>query len=305
MRSSRPEERPRSFAPPLYLWCAVAATLAVLFLASLPAFNRFNAVDRTFFESSVRRLDTFRERAGGDVKSLKVLAIGSSLMGRAVYFDEQMEALAERRGFPNLVFVRITRSGADISNFTPLLSHMAQAAPDIILVESDSVFYNRHKIKNVFLREYIIFLRALLMANLKSGPTLPEPRVYENEFDLAWADKSFARPGKSLLDRAVLDWNEMGFTGRVKIERFFSEAAKTGARVVVVDIPRNPEFLARIQRQETNVDKQRLEDDYGVRSIMFDGEHRPELYSDYAHLNEKGRSVFSDWLIEKLKGGRL
>ncbi|CAG1064935.1 hypothetical protein BAC1_00507 [uncultured bacterium] len=280
--------------------------LAVFFLASIPAFNRFNAVDRTFFESSARRLETFRERAGGGGKSLKVLAIGSSLMDRAVYFDEQMEALAESRGLPNLVFARITRSGGDISNFMPLLSQMAQAAPDIILVESDSVFYDRHTIKNVFLREYIVFLRALLMANLKSGPTLPEPRVYiENEFDLALDGKTSARPGKTLLDKALLDWNEMGLTGRYKIELFLSEAGKTGAKVVLINIPRNPEFLARIQREGANGEKQRLEDDYGIRSIMFDGEHSPELYSDYAHLNEKGRSVFSDWLIEELKGGRL
>jgi hypothetical protein len=186
---------------------------------------------------------------------------------------------------------------------------MAKAAPDIILVESDSVFYNRHKIKNVFLREYIVFLKALLMANLKSGPTLPEPRVYvENEFDLQGNDRMpLARPNKTFLYNALLKWNGMGLTDSVSIERFLSEAGKTGAKVVLVDIPRNPEFeaLARNQRQEVNGEKQRLEDGYGVKSIRFDGEHRPEFYSDYAHLNEKGRSVFSDWLIEELKGGRL
>lgn len=236
-----------------------------------------------------------------------MLAIGSSLMDRAVYFDEQMEALAERRGLPNLVFGRITRPGGDISNFMPLLDHVAQTAPDIILVESDSVFYDRHKIKNLFLRDYIVFLRAFLMANLKSGPTLPEPRVYvENEFDAGGDRAPRARLNKTLLDEALLNWNEMDLTDSVKIERFFSGAAKTGARVVLVGIPRNPEFeeLARSSSKVPIGLKQRIEDDFGVKLIRFD-EHRPEFYSDNAHLNEKGRSMFSLWLIEELKGGRL
>jgi len=277
--------------------------LAALFFASLPAFNRYNVDEIGFSEASAGRLGSFRGRHGE--KGLRVLAIGSSLMGKAVFFDGRMEALAKRQGLTGIEFMRISRPDGDLSTFMPLLSDMAEAAPDIILIESDSVFYDRHMVKNAFAREYMSFLKAMLMESLKSKrPVFPKPEqvFIENDFDLPVK----SRLNKVSLDETLLKWDQRSLADIEEIAPFFSDLARRGIKAVLVSIPRHPEFerLAGGHGPETAVLQKRLERYYGVKSISFQGEAGAECYSDHAHLNGEGRLRFSLWLIEVLKGGR-
>ena len=152
MGSSLPEKA-RPFAPPLAVWLIVAALLAAIFLLSLPAFNRYRIADRAFYEASLSRLASLSARENGGKKPLRVIAIGSSSMGKAVFMDNDMEALAGKHGLERFEFMRLTRPLGGIKEFMPLLDGIYSAAPDIILMESDSAFYDRHKGRNACVRK--------------------------------------------------------------------------------------------------------------------------------------------------------
>lgn len=295
VRSSQPDARTALSAPPLFVWLIVAAASAVLFLISLPAFNQYNSGDKMFFDASVRRLESLPER-GTVKKGLRVIALGSSLMGRAVPFDKKMEELAEGQGLAGLEFVRVSRPNADLKSFRPLLDALARSRPDLILIESDSVLYDRRDDR--FFRKYADFFRAMLMESLKSKrPVLPQAeKVYlDNEFDIPVQVKNRGRA----LAAAVHAWKRRKMSAPEDIKFFFSEAARKGISVKLVRIQRSPEFEKLIH--DDGLKTARLLKNYGLKSLNFPGEIRAEYYSDHAHLNSEGRAKFSLWLIEEFK----
>jgi len=301
VRSSRPEKGQLS-SPPVAVWVIVAFISAAFFLLSLPAFNSYRVADRAFHEASARRLASFKARSGGAKKNLRVIAIGSSLMGKAVFIDDEMESLAISRGLDGLEFMRLTRPAGNITDFMPLSDAIFEAAPDIILVESYSAMYDRKAVRNAFSRKYVAFLKAMLMESLKAGRPLL-PRAEE-----AHAEEDFERPlleNRALpLDSLIAHWNERSSIDISESGPFFSGAAGRGIRVVLVDIPRDPEFERRSggpSLEEVRLRKA-LEEDYGVLSVTFPRPIEAKSYSDHVHLNAEGRLEFSLWLIEELKG---
>lgn len=304
MGSSLPEKA-RPSAPPLALWLIVAALMAALFLLSLPAFGRYRAAERAFYEASLRRLASFSARENNGKKPLRVIAIGSSAMGKAVFMDKDMEALAGKHGLERLEFMRLTMPAGGIRDFMPLLNGIYSAAPDIILVESNSALYERHRVRNAFARKYTEFLKAMLMGSLKAGRfALPAPEEPHTE-------EEFERPlpgnGAPSLDSIILHWKDKSLAGIEGSAPFFSEAVKRGIRVVLVDIPRHPAFERRAgdPGPEAAGLRKRLKEDYGVESISFPAGLGESFFSDFVHLNGEGRLEFSLWLIEVLKGASV
>lgn len=297
-------EKARPSAPPLAVWLIVAALLAAIFLLSLPAFSRYRVAERTFYEASLRRLASFSVRDNGARQPLRVIAIGSSAMGKAVFMDDDMEALAGKRGLERLEFMRLTIPAGGITDFMPLLNGIHSAAPDVIIVESNSALYERHRVRNAFARKYTEFLKAILMDSLKAGRfVFPKPEELHTE-------EEFERPlpenWAPSIDSLILNWNDKSLIGIGESGLFFSEAAKRGTRVVLVDIPRHPEFERRVGAPGPEALEllRRLEKDYGVESISFPREIGESSFSDFVHLNGEGRLEFSLWLIEELKGAR-
>jgi len=299
--SSRAEKGQGS-SPPLVVWAVVALISAAFFLLSLPAFDRYRTADRVFHEASAMRLESFKARSGGAKKTLRVIAIGSSLMGKAVFIDSEMESLAKSRGLDGLEFMRLTRPAGNITGFMPLSAAIYEATPDIILVESYSALYDRNAVKNAFSRKYVAFLKAMLMESLKAGRPLL-PRAEE-----AHAEEDFERPllGNLALsiDSLISHWNERSLIDTDVSGPFFSGAAERGIRVVLVDIPRDPEFERRAggPGHEEATLRKRLEEEYGAMSLRFPRAIGEKSYSDHVHLNGEGRLEFSLWLIEELKG---
>ena len=303
MRSYLPEKG-RLSSPPVAVWLIVAALSAALFLSSLPAFNRYRVAERTLYDASVLRLASFGKRESGLRQSLRVIAIGSSVMGKAVFMDNDMEALAFRHGLEGFEFMRLTRPAGSVKDFMPLLDDLFAAAPDIILLEASSVFHDIHRVRNAFARKYAEFLKGMLMKSLKAGRfTLPEPEE-------AHTEEAFERPllgnRAPSLASLIIHWKERSPIGISELAPFFSEAGKRGIRVVLVGIPRHPEFEKHIgpPGPEERELRERLEEDYGVESIEFPSRTGAASYSDFVHLNGEGRLEFSLWLIEVLKGAR-
>lgn len=269
-----------------------------LSLPSVFAFRKFQA-EEPFTNNSVRRLESFSGRDKGK-ENMRVIAIGSSIMKRAVMFDWKMEDFSGRNGLGGLQFLRLTRPNCQTADILPFFGKILDARPDVILIESDSVFYQRRE--DDFFKEYPDFLRDMILKSLKARkPVIPKKGYaldIESDLPIKYTDDMLKAALFFIRNRSLMDFGE--------IEPFFKEAAARGVRVVLVDIPRAPEFerLAAIDRAETAGLLEKLSQGYGVRLIGFPVKLGAEYYWDQTHLKEEGRLKFSLWLVQTLKGMR-
>lgn len=299
MKSSQADPKGALPAPPLRVWWAAAAAFAGLFLLTLPLFHRYKADEKLFVEASLLRLESFSAGRSGK-KGIRVIAAGSSLMARATLFDWRMEDFAGENGLEGVGFLRMTRPSSDLADFSPLFGKIFEALPDIILIESESVFYVRRD--KSFFREYPDFLRTAINVSLKAKkPALPKLEADIQDADLSPLRGKKTRNKLKAAVSSVRNWTLAEFEA---IEPFFREAAARGIRVVLLDIRRAPEFeeLAGIDAPDTGGLLERLENEYGVTVIGLPEKMGTEYYSDHAHINEEGRVRFSSWLVRALKG---
>ncbi len=299
MKSSHSNARQLLSPPPLYVWAAAALAFAAIFLPSFIAFMDFRSNERPFIEASKRRIESFSGKASGD--GMRAVAIGSSLFRRAILYDGKMEALAAARGLNGLEFLRLTRPDCELRDYAPLIDGLLSARPDVIIIESDTLFHIRRN--TGLLMGYSDFLKQMLLKSLSSGrlviperqkygPDRPEdPPVPEMELRISTEIRL-----KALRNRASAD--------KDSIEGFLKKAASQGARIVLVDMQREPGFerLAGLGRQQTASLAGSLPEEYGVTLISYPGELGKEFFWDHAHLNEEGRTRFSRWLVDVLKG---
>jgi len=300
VRSSARKARGGLFAPPLRVWIAAAAVFALLFILSASAFWDLRYNEKPFMEDSRKRLEALSER---DKKGLRVVAIGSSLFRRAIFFDGRMEAFAADNGFSGLEFLRITRPGCEIKDFEPFFDRVLDARPDVLLIESDALFFVRPR--RDFFREYPDFMRHVLLKSM-SSKRLVFPRFAVQEIDGA-TDLPVITEGLG-----TAQMNELGLRNlkqRLPAEglganALLQKAAAMGIRLVIVDMRREPGFekFAGIERAQTAALAKNLPAEYGAALISHPEELGREYYWDYAHLNEEGRRRFSLWLLGALKG---
>ncbi|MBZ0220871.1 MAG: hypothetical protein K8I01_10625 [Candidatus Methylomirabilis sp.] len=303
MKSSRPEHKyPQPF-PPLRLWHIVAALFTCVFLVSLPAYRTYHLeAEAAYRNSYLQRFEKFSDRSDAGDKGLRVIAIGSSLMAYAIMPDQAFEELASEK-LMSLKFLHLARPCAVLEDFKLFFEKVLDVRPSIILLESDSVFY--HRCEKGFLKSYPDFLREAVRKSLKvKRPALPEPHIntYANIRDdvprLQAVKKSAGRIKKS-----VASFNRRTLVGFDEVGTFFSEAAKRGVRVALVDVRRSPEFeaLAGDYKSDRAALFERLRSEYRITMVAFPEEMASEFYADPAHMNEAGRKRFSQWLVKELK----
>jgi len=297
---SFPSRPGSSSAPPLWVWCAAAAVFALLFFLSASSFwdRRYN--EKPFMEDSRKRLEALSKR---DKKGLRVIAIGSSLFRRGMLYDTKMEAFAKENGLEGLAFLRLTRHDSDISNYEPFFDKVIAARPDIVLIESDSLFYVR--LPRDFYREYPDSLRRVLLKSL-SAKSLVLPAAAAHELDSETdppipieqlkASHSHEAGLRNLKQRVPADPD--------RVDALLRKAAEAGVRIVILDMRREPGFekLAGINTEQAAALLKGIPEEYGVRLTSQPGELGREYYWDYAHLNEDGRLRFSLWLVSVLRG---
>jgi hypothetical protein len=328
MGNPSPPQATHPSAPPLWVWIAAIAVALILVLISIPPFLSYSANHRDpFYPACLRRIENLNVPANTPHdRMLRTVAVGSSLLRCAAFDNTQMEEFAQDKGFGALRFVRLTRNSGEIRHFQPLLDDIIAAKPDILLIHADMLLYRRQGKGLDFVLEYNEYIKHLLLRGLSKLTGRPvglgrennphglldtEPPPAGTEMPGANSGAENHRPQGAGSRRELLAYLNT-FARRKSLGSMdpadpvvaaLRRAHEQGIRIVLLVIPRTWEVEQSIpfaQRRHAQVLLHQAETLFGARVLTFGRRLGNDFYGDFAHLNEKGRLEFSNWLLPRL-----
>lgn len=281
---------------PLMVW---AMTLGfVILMAAGTLYLYFQT--KPFIEFNSDRLAAFK-----DVKGKKVAGIGSSLMYNATYFDDFMSDFCLKNGYESIRFLRIVRYGSSIEDFFQLLNPILDASPDVILIESNLLFFNRGERRlPSAAADFKKFLKFLIRYPERINDF---QRGERGNLELMM-ELPFQSPKQDTVERlqraAKLKKMQVRNPDELKeLSVFFSMCKERQIKVVIVEIPgflENGMAEWSLKKQKIASLCQALETEYGTEYLTFPYQFGLEYYRDFAHFNQKGRESYSRWLVKCL-----
>lgn len=291
-------------APPPWAF-ALALALALAGLAPLLRHaDRFGAradPDRFYATPRLARL-----RGPGP---LRVVAIGSSLVGCGLAFDGDLEALGAAQGHP-LRFVRFTHAGRKLDSIPPLLDRIARQPPDLLVLEAEFLVWGDRPVSPLRYaladRRQRLFQAALLgLIRLGPGGRDPDAGAEANRAPDAWERRQAIQPtvfdGPAYL-QAVAEFGPQRPDELAAVLAGLAELRRRGCRVVLLPMGRSAEAQALFPAEQTAVFR------LAVARLAASGfpvdPQAPPLppagYLDAAHLNAAGQVGRSRWFIAQL-----
>jgi hypothetical protein len=311
-------------AAPLWVWCASLALVILLGVTSLAPFLRYRSEqDRAFFNDCATRIDALGQGSGatGAKAPIRIIGIGSSLLYRATYNQREMSEFAQIEGFAQLDFLRLTRGGAELLQFAPLMDRIIAARPDILLIQADLLTYRWHSEREELFHQHAEYVKLMLIRGLsliagnpswlrgqtaspvllnEAGDTLADGRMPGREKPpLQDVAEEAAGKARALNDRLPVT----RFDAADPVLQTLKRARERGIRIVLLGIPRISEVEVLIPQAERRRERELLrqtEELFGARYIAFDRSLGPDCFEDSAHLNKRGRAEFSRWLITQM-----
>jgi hypothetical protein len=294
------------------VWGVAAGLFLALLLASLPSFLAERAQrERSFREqclaalAAIRETDGVRGRAGR-----KVIAIGSSLIYCGTFQGEQMTAFAMRERLEPIRYLCLARSYGEADAFVPLLPAIADAAPDLLLVESEALQYrwDQNGLSGA-MRDHAAFFRRWLKAALAriSGRRPEPPREPSSPFirEAIDAKGAMSTAGEQLAQLDAHHRPQGPFRPGDPLVAALASLRARGVRIVVVETPRPAAARQALSDDEIRRAEARLrhlERACGASVLRFDRQLGPGAFLDFAHLAPEGRAEYSRWLLSRLPG---
>jgi len=229
-----------------------------------------------------------------------------------------MQAFAEHKGFGAITYLRLIRGAGILSDFVPVLDRVVAARPGVLLIETDSLLYDHSGEWARIMMDYNNFLKSLVMTTLglpagKQASPAPiaslDTALFPEDPPGKTATRPVARQGRLVHALAIplrtplkhLDPTDPAI-------KMLIRANNHGIRIVLVRIPRSRDTQRLIPaehriREGLIIQEARRLFDAGF--IEFNGTLDDDCYRDFSHLNEKGREIFSPWLLTEIKKIKL
>jgi hypothetical protein len=292
--------------PPLRSWIAFMIIVAGLAVLSTYAFMIDETDPEICYDRA--RLASLNRPAGPGTK--KIVAVGTSLLACATYFDDHMDEFSWNSGTGRVRFLRITRPSVSINQLAPLLENILDARPDILILERNILFYHYYPSVGDLAARHSDFLRRKIKG-IAAMYTGPQETLNDMPVGILDRDEDLERVP---FRRGALEWKEYKevrtrFTGpgryvdRKITEDFIDIAHKQNIKVILVDFPRTADadtLILKSDRQLIDSYTDLYKRLYGVRYLHFPEELPLEYFRDYSHLNFKGRELFSAWLLTEI-----
>jgi hypothetical protein len=295
-------QRKKSKYPPIIAWIiAVFLTgiiiLLVVFLSEPPILKYLNA-------------ERLIEPDQTGIDSKKVIIIGSSIVRRAVLYDDLMDSIAEAKNLDNYSINRFVIGGGRISFFMPLLDRLLDAKPHLIIIQNSMIIYGKNNYDLI----------------------LEKPRYYYKEQFCSFIgidkyDRNYyfnRNRNKPLNDWQILKRQSDGQTPSNKkkvienkkkyyinqpddlpeeLDNFLIKAKEKGIRIIALEIQRSPEVSSYmpVSEEERIALQNTFSKEYGITFLEFPFDLEMEDYLDYNHVVPKVQLKYSEWLIEQLK----
>ncbi len=287
-------------SPPLWVWLVVLAVLVGLYVAALPALHTFQSVPQEdFVRVNSQRIRHFSQtREPGMLSTYRVIALGNSLLYRATFLDSRMETLAEERGLSCLRFLRVTRAVGRLSHFEPLRDEIMDARPDLLVIQTD-LLLTEHSLARVY-PQFLRFWIGRQMDSLK-GPRRPYPNANlqpDEETPRQWRQD---RAAFGQFARFFKRQRRKGWIDPDRLAAWIDKALREGVTVLLLETPRSVPVHTLIEQSAVKRVQEPLPKQWETIVLSYPVPLPLTYFTDFTHLNARGRDIYSDWLLDALK----
>jgi len=287
--------------PPLYVWL-----IAIAFSTSIIA-----GADFILGEPVLKYLNADRLNAVDTSKSVKrVVIIGTSIVRRAVYFDEVMDSLAVSNQKSEYRFNRFVLGSVNLYYFYPLFEIILEAEPDIIIFQNSLIIYDKENTnqgfdsRKKFCKEWIgnsfgiDDYNLYYFFNRKPNELLTSEQIKLFQIKTRTPDR---------LERILINKKKF-FIREIEaippeLENLLITANVKGIRLIGMDIPRSPDvrsYMPASKDLKINLQEQ-YQNKYGITFWECPFDLDMDSYLDYNHVTPAVQEEYSKWLISKIK----
>lgn len=297
-------------APPLAVWALVAAALAVLLIAPLPAyFDSRAAYEQALTDLNRARVDRFfTAREAAPARPL-VAAVGTSLLFRASFQDSDMESLSAHPGEPAFRFLRIAAARAQFHQYRNAVEALIARRPDLLLLQIDLCYMdNLPQAYPKFLAGQCAAFWSRLISVVTRHPSR-RPMFTGNRVKDIFGEPQrngfrANRPEAVNEYRLTLERHAANIrTNQAEFSALLEHAAANGVKVAVLVIPRAPvseQLKTGIFRAAEDALLREFKNRYGAAVISCPLQFGQDEYFDFGHLNDAGRARFAPWLAASI-----
>lgn len=287
--------------PPLIAWF-FAIALALVTIA---------VVYQIVGEPVLKYLNADRLNVADTSKTVKrVIIIGTSLIRRAVYFDEVMDSLAASNQMSEYRFNRFVLGGGHLSFFFPLFEKIIEAEPDIIIFQNSLILYdkaNRYPIfdnRKKYYKEWLGYSLGIdehnknYFFNRMPNKKLTNERIRQSQIRTQTPDNV----KKSVINKKKFYIRDIAALPP-ELDNFLISAEAKRIRMLSVNILVSPDIrLALPASEELRIILQeQYQKKYGITFWEFPFDLGMDSYLDLNHVTPAVQHHYSEWLINKIK----
>lgn len=279
-------------------WLLALALVAALHLGALLLHDPLTRVanpDRAAAEFDADRL--------ARASAAPVIFLGTSLTACALPFEDEWPA-PHKVGAPPVL--RLTRNDGVQEDFQPILDAVAHSTARVVLVEAEMLLRDRaqgRERKNA---------RKSWLHQAASRYRQPIVSAFR-KWTLGAKSEAGADPGdspgcpttKPTLDQVIALRRALRSEAwQPEWARFLAQADERGQKVILVSLGRSASLQRSLDRRYLAEYERELQAAVAARQLehwVFDATAMPDSYfSDGAHMNPRGREVFTRWLTARL-----
>jgi hypothetical protein len=228
-----------------------------------------------------------------------VVALGDSKLRYATMDEAALTEMAARRGIHAPHFLRLDRDNATFDDFASLADDILAARPDLIVLQLDLLAR-----EPALLHDFWIYLYTGLRSLLRGRPFEEASAVgCSDKQDPDWNAGDAVWRGMLANHRNAFRV-DMASPAYERVRDFVGRAKRLGVGVVLLGVPATaraenhfygsgnrfyPGTMARVRADA-------LLEVWQYPDRLSDQQH----YCDFTHLNERGRTLFSRWLLARL-----
>ncbi|WP_207457245.1 hypothetical protein [Azospirillum sp. SYSU D00513] len=283
---------------------ALACALPVLLTAGAlgAAWTGYRLYDQPFAWYNLNRIAAVADRSSRTIEGITVVALGDGALRDATLDERAMAELGRREGIGNLHFLRIVKDDAEFDDFTPMLDRILALKPDLVLLDLDLGFRERHATADAW--RYM---------DAVTGFALEGQEYFQDQMAVQYrracpdggAAQNGATPATMATPGAVAERMSGALdvradsTSFARLQGFAERAGQAGIRVALVQLRRSPDLEERLRRAGAP-DPALLEKTAAGTALplwRFPEEIRRDAdYCGNGGLGPKGREAYSAWM---------
>lgn len=274
--------------PSLWLWLTVIAIgFSVVAYFQIVLSKSKHYVFENFVENR------FSEFISENPGTKKVIIIGNSLTRCGIPFK------TEENNY-NFSYFRIVRDGYNLTDFIPLLNHLIEFNPDLILIDP-YLMYADFNVPPDSKMELFKYLLGIEKYSIKRIAYLRQNSIYDDRTYNRITGKKSSPDLKFSFLESNLKINEAKLT---EISAFFDQLNSKMTKAAFFVLPRSEKLNVKI-RESLFFDSLKsatatVSAKSNIPMISVFDELPDSLYLDHSHLNQRGRKFFSGFLFNRI-----